>query len=246
MAILEVLSQSQRPLNLTQLSEAVGLNKVTVSRFCYTLVRLGYIRKSSGKRYSLTPKVLGLGYAALSQMDLRQVGEPFLQQLSRELGETVNMAILDGTDILYVARYVTEPIISHPLSIGARLPVYCTSMGKAIAAFLPEDEREELIQKLDYIALTHRTITSPDVLREELAQVREQGYAINDEELSVGLRSIAAPVFRNDRPAGAVNVAVSTTAYTREDLINRVSEPLLRTVQAISELLGKQVSVRRV
>ncbi|MBC7358180.1 MAG: helix-turn-helix domain-containing protein [Desulfacinum sp.] len=246
MAVLEVLSQAPRPLNLTELAEAVGLNKVTVSRFCYTLVRLGYVHRSKRKRYSLTPKVLGLGYAALSQMDLRQVGESNLRELSRELGETVNMAILDGGQILYVARYVTEPIMQHPLSIGARLPVYCTSMGKAIAAYLPEDELQEVLAEQSFASLTHRTIVSVSRFREELARVRNDGFAVNDEELSVGLRSIAAPILRDGYPAGAINVAVPTTRYSLERLVGQLSGPLLRTARAISELLEKQVSVARV
>lgn len=246
MAVLEVLSQTERPLNLTELAQAVGLNKVTVSRFCYTWVRLGYVHRTPDKYYHLAPKMLSLGYAALSRMDIRQVGEPYLQELSRTLGETVNMAVRDGMEILYVDRYVTEPIMKHPLHIGARLPLHCTSMGKAILAFLPSKEREDLLKSLPLHAVTHRTITSREALQKELDQIRRQGYAVNDEELSVGLRSIAVPVLKRGKPVAAVNVAVSTSRYTVDALVERCLAPLKETVQTISDLLAKQVSVRRV
>lgn len=246
MAVLEVLSQAERPLNLTEIAEAVGLNKVTVSRFCYTWVRLGYLHKTADKYYFLAPKMLALGYAALSRMDIRQVGEPYLQDLSRRLGETVNMAVRDGQEILYVDRYVTEPIMKHPLHIGARLPIHCTSMGKAIMAFLPDMEREELLQNLPFYALTHRTITSPEAFRHELELVRSRGYAVNDEELSVGLRSIAVPVLKKGYPLAAVNVAVPTTRYTVDELVAQCLPPLRETAQTISDLMAKQVSVIRV
>jgi len=246
MAVLEVLSQAERPLNLTEIADAIGLNKVTVSRFCYTWVRLGYVHRTPDKHYQLAPKMLSLGYAALSRMDIRQVGEPYLQELSRRLGETVNMAVLDGLDILYVDRYVTEPIMKHPLHIGARLPVYCTSMGKAMAAFLPTKEREDLIKRLHFYALTHRTILSEEAFRDEMNLVRGRGYAVNDEELSVGLRSIAVPVLRRGHPVAAINVAVPTIRYTVEQLVEQCLPPLKETAQIIAELLSKQISVRRV
>jgi IclR family pca regulon transcriptional regulator len=246
MAVLEVLSQAERPLNLTEIADAIGLNKVTVSRFCYTWMRLGYVHRTPDKHYQLAPKMLSLGYAALSRMDIRQVGEPYLQELSRRLGETVNMAVLDGLDILYVDRYVTEPIMKHPLHIGARLPVYCTSMGKAMAAFLPTKEREDLIKRLHFYALTHRTILSEEAFRNEMNLVRGRGYAVNDEELSVGLRSIAVPVLRRAHPVAAINVAVPTICYTVEQLVEQCLPPLKETAQIIAELLSKQISVRRV
>ncbi|MGQ9748220.1 IclR family transcriptional regulator [Desulfosoma sp.] len=246
MAVLEVLSQCERPLNLTELAEAVGLNKVTVSRFCYTWVRLGYVHRTPDKHYHLAPKVLSLGYGALCRMDIRQVGEPYLQELSRTLGETVNMAVRDGIEILYVDRYVTEPIMKHPLHIGARLPLHCTSMGKAILAFLPAKERNEVLTNLPLHIVTHRTITTLEALQWELDQVRRQGYALNDEELSVGLRSIAVPVLKHGQPVAAVNVAVSTSRYTVEALVERCLPALKETVRTISDLLAKQVPVRRV
>ncbi|MEJ5349250.1 MAG: IclR family transcriptional regulator C-terminal domain-containing protein [Desulfosoma sp.] len=246
MAVLEVLSQADRPLNLTEIAQAVGLNKVTVSRFCYTWVRLGYVHRTPDKYYHLAPKMLSLGYAALSRMDIRQVAEPYLQELSRSLEETVNMAVREGMEILYVDRYVTEPIMKHPLHIGARLPIHCTSMGKAILAFLPAKEREELLQQLPLYGLTHRTITSRDAFQKELDLIRRQGYAVNDEELSVGLRSIAMPVLKRGKPVAAVNVAVPTSRYTVEALVAKCLPRLKETVHTISDLLAKQVSVRRV
>jgi IclR family pca regulon transcriptional regulator len=158
--VLEALARSSKPLNLTQLSEKVGFHKVTTSRFCYTLTELGYVERIHKKRYRLTPKAMGLGYAIVCNLDLRQVGESHLRELSASLGETVNMAVLDQTEILYVARFKTEEIVPTELHIGSRLPLHCTSMGKAILAHLPEEELSELLDRITFSQLTHRTITT--------------------------------------------------------------------------------------
>jgi len=242
--VLEALARSSKPLNLTQLSEKVGFHKVTTSRFCYTLTELGYVERIHKKRYRLTPKALGLGYAVVCNLDLRQVGEPHLRELSASLGETVNMAVLDQTEILYVARFKTEQIMPTELHIGSRLPLHCTSMGKAILAHLPEEELSELLDRITFSQLTHRTITTREALLEELEKVRKQGYAVNDEELSVGLRSIAAPIMQDNRPVAAINIAVPTARYNVEQLAKNFSGPLLKTAKTISEVLQQQVAVQ--
>lgn len=240
-AILEALSRAREPLTLTELADAVGLSRVTTLRLCNTLMQLGYVYRNSAKRFRLAPRVLSLGYGALCQFDVREVAEPYLKSLSETIGETVNMSVLDGTEILYVARYMTEELLPQPLYIGARLPVYCTSMGKAQLAFLPDDELKSIIAKLKFAKITHKTITSPKQLLAELEKVRQRGFAINDEELSVGLRSIAAPILKEGRSVAAVNIAVPTTRYSRNKLIEKCSKPLLETTRLISEILAKQI-----
>lgn len=243
--LLEALAQAGKPLSLTELSKSLDFSKVTTTRFCHTLIRLGYIEKTPAKQYQLTPKVLNLGYAVICGYDLCRIAEPYLRELSLKLDETVNMAVLDGTEILYVARFKTEQILAEDLRIGSRLPAYCTSMGKALLAHLPEDELQRLIERTRFARLTHNTPGSPQALAAELQRVRESGFAVNDEELAVGLRSVAAPVFRNDHPAAAVNIAVPTTRYSRDDMVLRLVPPLLDTVRTISKLLGNQVVAMR-
>jgi IclR family pca regulon transcriptional regulator len=245
LTVLEALARHGIPLTLTELAAAAGLNKVTANRFCHTLVELGYIEKSPTKRYQLTPRILNLGYAVLCSFDLCQLGEPYLRALSKSLGETVNMAVLEGTEILYVSRFKTEQILATELHIGSKLPVYCTSMGKAMLAHLPREEQAEILDRLSFASLTHHTIENREQLEAELREVQARRYAINDEELSVGLRSIAAPVVRGGRVVAAVNVAVPTSRFDRQALVAQVSAPLLATAAAISKALDQQVGGRR-
>lgn len=244
--LLETLADAGTSLTLTQLSHATGFTKATLSRFCHTLMELGYIEKTAAKRYQLTPKILGLGYGVICGYDLCQVAKPYLQGLSKTLGETVNMAVLENAEILYVARYKTEQILATELHIGSKLPVYCTSMGKVILAHLSEEECNGILQHVRIVPLTHNTLSSVEALLAELAIVRRQGFAINDEELSVGLRSSAAPVFRQGRPVAAVNVAVPTTRYSREALESKLVPTLIDTARQISLLLHQQVGVQKV
>lgn len=244
LSLLETLASSGTPLTLTELSHATGFKKATLTRFCHTLSELGYIEKTAAKRYQLTPKILGLGYGVICGYDLCQVAKPYLRELSRILDETVNMAVLEDTEILYVARYKTEQILATELHLGSKLPVYCTSMGKVILAHLPEDECSSILQRVRWVPLTHNTHQSTETLLSELAMVRRQGFAINDEELSVGLRSAAAPIFRQGRPVAAANVAVPTTRYTRKALVSKLVPPLLNTAQQVSLLLQQQVGVQ--
>lgn len=245
MHLLETLARSQRPLTLTELSRATGFTKVTLTRFCHTFTELGYLEKTPAKQYQLTPKILGLGYGVVCGYDLCRVAEPYLRELSRSLGETVNMAVLDDTEILYVARFKTEQILATELHIGSKLPLYCTSMGKALLAHLPEAECRQLLDRLHIVPLTHHTIGSREALARELDTVKRQGFAVNDEELSVGLRSVATPIFQEHRPAAAVNIAVPITRYSREALVSNLVPPLLETAQEISRLLQQQVAVQR-
>ena len=239
--LLEVLAEAGKPLTLSQLSKALGFNMVTTTRFCYTLTHLGYIERTPAKQYQLTPKILTLGYGVVCGYDLCRMAEPYLRELSVTLGETVNMAVLDGVEIIYVARFKTEQILKTDLHIGSKLPAYCTSMGKAIIAHLPEDEIQSIVDRFQFVKLTYRTMDARDALMDQLQRVRQQGFATNDEELSVGLRSIAVPVFRNERPVAAVNIAVPTTRYSLEALISHLAPPLLTTGQNISRLLQQQV-----
>lgn len=243
--VLETLARAGKPMTLTQLSQATGFTMATLTRFCHTLAELGYIEKTSVKQYQLTPKILGLGYGVICGYDLCQVAEPYLRKLSKTLGETVNMAVLEGTEILYVARFKTEQILSQELHIGSKLPVYCTSMGKAILANLPEAECRSILERVQFARLTHHTHSSIKALLAELVEVRQQGFAVNDEELSIGLRSAAVPIFRGERPVAAANVAVPTIRYTRQALISQLVPPLVETARQVSILLQKQIGVQK-
>ena len=244
---LAILSSfhSERPLlGVSELGRDVGLSRSTTHRYVATLVALGYLQQDpASKKYRLGPRVLDLGFSALDSMELREVAGPHLRELSDETGYTVNMAILDDLDIVYVDRcrsaQTGQREIDLNLHVGARLPAYCTSLGKVLLAYLPDEERVERLGRVDFARRGPNTITSRTALAVELRRVRGQGYAINNEELAYGLRSIAAPVLTHDGAAvGAINLAVHSSMVSSADMSARLGPVLMRTAADISARLG--------
>ncbi len=244
LGILAAFTPTQPSLGVSELAREVGLSRSTTHRYMSTLTRLGYLQQDpSSRRYRLGPRVLDLGFSAINSMELRVISSPYLQRLSDETGFTVNMAILDGSDILYVERCRSSRAgqreIDLNLHVGSRLPAYCTSMGKVLLAYLSPERRAGL---LDEMALGKRgpnTLTSRKALEAELALVRERGLALNNEELAYGLRSIAAPVRTGSgEVAAAINLAVHSSMVSMRDLVARLSESLKRTAAEISRQVG--------
>jgi IclR family pca regulon transcriptional regulator len=244
---LAILSsfQSGRPLlGVSELGRDVGLSRSTTHRYVATLVALGYLQQDpASRKYRLGPRVLDLGFSAINSMELREVAGPHLRELSDETGYTVNMAILDDLDIVYVDRCRSSQAgqreIDLNLHIGSRLPAYCTSLGKVLLAFLPGDERAGRLDRIGFARRGPNTITSRQALVTELERVREQGYAVNNEELAYGLRSIAAPVLSHGgAAAGAINLAVHSSMVSSADLGARFGPVLMRTAADISARLG--------
>jgi len=216
------------------------LSKSTIQRLTYTLQHLGYLdRDRETKKFRLGPKTLSLGLSVMRNLDLRKVASPYLEAASKEIGETVNLAILDGTEIVYVERIKTQQILNINLQVGSRLHAYCTSMGKAMLAFLPESRLKEILEKADMVALTPYTITRKEDLKKELQKVRARGFAMNNEELSIGLRSVAAPV-RNftGEVIAAVNIAVPSIRVSLRRLETDLAKKVIETANKISYTLG--------
>src|SRR5918992_2640198 len=196
---LSILSsfKSARPLlGVSELAREIGLSRSTTHRYVATLAALGYLEQDDlTRRYRLGPRVLDLGFSAINSMELREISVPHLQRLSDATGHTVNMAILDGADVVYVERCRTarpgQREIDLNLHVGSRLPAYCTALGKAMLAFLPEDERRALVAASDLVRRGPNTLTERDALLENLERIRDTGIAVNNEELAYGLRSIA-------------------------------------------------------
>jgi IclR family pca regulon transcriptional regulator len=191
-------------------------------------VRQGYVA-TDGKRYRILPRVFELGYARLGQLSLGELAQPHLAEVVRTVHESASMAVLDGADIRYVARAAAERIMSVDIMVGTRFPAYATSMGRVLLADRPRAERERLIAETGLKALTNHTITDAPTLLRVLDQVAEDGYALVDQELEEGLRSMAVPV-RN--PAGTAVAAVNVSlhaARTTAAQARTVVLPLLRT-----------------
>ena len=214
-------SARRRPCSgIADLARAVGLNKSTTYRYVATLAKLGYVEQDPDtKRYSLGPRVVDLGFAAINSMEVTRVAAPFLQALSDETGYTVSMAVLDGPDIVYVERRRSGRAntfgMGLQLHVGSRLPAYCTSMGKVLLAHREPSQLRALLDRTDLARRGPKTITAREQLMAALTRIRHHGIAVNDEELAAGLRSVAAPVRdRTGQVVAAINVAIHLTVWT--------------------------------
>ena len=191
-AVLRSFDADNASQTLSDVAKRTGLTRATARRLLLTLTTLGYA-SSDGRNFTLTPSVLDLGYAYLSSLNIQQIAQSFLEALSEEVRESSSISVLDGADVLYVARIPTSRIMTIALGIGTRLPAHCTSMGRVLLAELPVEQALATVDT-PIEARTEFTITDPARLADELAKVREQGWALVDQELEIGLRSIAAPL----------------------------------------------------
>ncbi|HWI31912.1 MAG TPA: IclR family transcriptional regulator C-terminal domain-containing protein [Microbacterium sp.] len=233
LAVIRAFDAEHPELSLSDVARRTGLTRAAARRFLLTLETLGYVR-SDARAFALTPRVLELGFSYLSALSLPEIVQPHLEALSREVDESVSAAVLDGPDIVYVARVPTRRIMSVRITIGTRFPAYATSMGRVLLAGLVDAERDAALAASALAPLTERTVTDPAALRDALARVRTQGWSLVDGELEPGLRSIAAPVHARDGSVvAAINVSTSATRDTVEHLLEAYLPPLLRTANAI-------------
>lgn len=241
--VLEVFSNESPTRSMTEIAEAVGLSKSTAFRFTHTLEQLGYLeRDPDTKRYRPGLKVLRLGFTAVNSLALGKIAQPYLKAMSDRCGRSTNMTVRDEDEIVYVARNKTQQILAVDLHLGSRLPVYCTSMGKAQLVDLSPQELRDLLGDGPYPQRGPNTLTTLNALLEELEQVRSQGYAVNDEELESGLRSVAAPIRDHaGQIVAAINISVPTVRVTWRELEEELVPMVLETSQQISSALGARV-----
>jgi IclR family pca regulon transcriptional regulator len=252
LAILSSFTADRRLMGVSELAQELGLSRSTAHRYIATLARLGYLYQDPATRkYVLGPRVLELGFTAINSMELRDVAAPHLRRLCDETGHTVNMAILDDVDIVYIERFRAsrrnQEAIDLDLHVGSRLPAYCTSMGKVLLAFLPDAERDEVLKRVTFARRGPNTLTSKTALLAELERVRGTGIAVNNEELAYGLRSVAVPVIAAGGEAvAAVNLAAHRTMASLDDLVARIGPLMQRTAAEISAQLGYRPAPRGV
>ena len=233
LAVIRAFDARHPELTLSEVARICDLTRAAARRFLLTLADLGYVR-TDGRMFSLTPRVLELGYAFLSSLSLPEVAEPHLERLVAEVHESSSVSVLDGDDIVYVARVPTSRIMTVAINVGTRFPAYATSMGRVLVASLAEEEVEAYLGRVRLGRLTNRTVSSVAALRAELRKVRAQGYAIVDQELEEGLRSIAAPIRdRTGTVVGAVNVSVQAGRASVESMRRELLPPLLAAAARI-------------
>jgi IclR family transcriptional regulator, pca regulon regulatory protein len=239
LSVMAAFAEDRPAMTVSELASETGLSRPSVRRIVLTLLRLGYM-KSDGRRFSLTPQVLNLGYAYISSLNTAEIAQPYLEMVSEQVHESSSMGVLDGTEIVYVARIPTSRIMTISLGLGSRLPAYCTSMGRVLLAGLAEDALDEFFAAADLRPLTDRTVTDPARLRATLDEVREQGWALVDQELELGVRSIAAPLRDRTCTIAAMNVSAHAGRVSLARLRKEFLPLVLDAAAKISDLLAQR------
>ncbi|MEH1128781.1 IclR family transcriptional regulator domain-containing protein [Micromonospora sp. CPCC 206061] len=234
LAVIRAFDANHPELTLSEVARICDLTRAAARRFLLTLTDLGYVR-TDGRLFSLTPRVLELGYAYLSSISLPEVAEPHLERLVAHVRESSSVCVLDGDDVVYVARVPTSRIMTVAINVGTRFPAHATSMGRVLLAHLTDEQMDSYLSRAKLNRLTARTITTADGLRAELRRVRAQGYAIVDQELEEGLRSVAAPIRdRTGTVVAAANISVHASRNSVESIRRDLLPSLLATVAQIN------------
>jgi IclR family transcriptional regulator, pca regulon regulatory protein len=244
LAILGCFTPRHPVLGIADIADELGMSRSTTHRYVITLVALGYLEQGASRKYRLGLRVTDLGMSALNSTGLREHSHPYLEELRQRTSYTVNLSVLDGSDILYVDRARSfrpgqSKIDLGGLHPGSRLPAYCTSMGKILLAYLPEEERRKRITEIKPIKRAPNTITSKTALCDELNKVTDSGFAVNDEELVPELYSIAVPIHDEAREVvAAVNMVAHSSMISLEELVDALDPHLVSTADRISARLG--------
>ncbi len=234
LAVLRSFDEDHPEMSLSDVARRTGLTRAAARRFLLTLAELGYVR-TEGRTFALRPRVLELGYAYLSGLGLADVATPHMERLVSSTRESSSITVLDGDDIVYVVRVPTSRIMTVAIAVGTRFPAYATSMGRVLLAALPAADLEHYLEGAALVALTRRTLTDPDALRRVLAETAAQGYALVDQELEEGLRSVAAPIYDSGgHVVAAINASVHASRATLDVLRRTLLPQLLVTAAAIS------------
>ena len=234
LAVLTAFDADHRELTLADVARRTDLSRAAARRFLLTLSDLGFVR-TDGKQFALTPQVLRLGAAYLTSLGLPEIASPHLERLSAQVGESSSCAVLDGDDVVYVARVAMRRIMSVGIAVGTRFPAYATSMGRVLLAGLDEAELDDYLLRTDRTRLTPTTLVDEKALREELTVIRERGWAFVDEELEIGLRSLAAPIRdARGRTRASVNLSMSGAPTDLEQMLGPLLDAATRTTDDLA------------
>jgi IclR family transcriptional regulator, pca regulon regulatory protein len=243
LAILSCFTPKRPVLGIADIADELGMSRSTTHRYVITLLALGYLEQGASRKYRLGLRVTDLGMSALNSTGLREHAQPYLEELRQRSSYTVSLAVLDGPEVLYVDQARSFRRGQSPegldLRTGSRLPAHCTAMGKLLLANLPEADQRELLAQLKLSKHGPNTITTKKALREELDEVLEANFAVDDEELAKDLYSIAAPVRNEAREVlAAVDISVPSATISIGELVDALGPHLLSTADRISARLG--------
>lgn len=236
LAVLRAFTAQHRSMTMAEVAACAQMNKSSAQRMVFTLEQLGYLRKHPRtRRYQLTPRVLEIGFNYLSADPVIEIATPFLSELSNLTRETVCLTEPEGTDMVYVARFVSAQFVPVHMPIGSRVPMYCTGSGRAYLSVLDPAEALALLQASPRVAHTPHTMTDITDIQAQLALARQSGHALNREELFLADMTLAAPVVdAHGQPVAAIHVVAPTSRWTPEEALQRLGAPLLQCARAVS------------
>jgi IclR family pca regulon transcriptional regulator len=237
LSVIEAFGIMNRPLTLSEAAEITGHSRASARRSLLTLQRLGYV-ESDGKLFRLAPRVLRLGYAYVTSTTTSKIVQPILESISERTHESSSVAVLDGTDVVFLARAATRRSLTNGLGLGSRLPAYCAATGRILLAALPPEDAHERLQRTKRLPLTPHTCTEMPALLSLLEDARRQGYAVSDEELELGVRSIAIPLRDNHgRTIAAMSIVASVHRYTLDAMLERLLPQLESARRMLASML---------
>ncbi len=238
MRVIECFGAERPRLSIAEVSSATGLDRASARRLLLTLHAKDYA-DYDGKYFTLTPKILRLGMGALASLPLPQIVQPWLDQLTEQIGQSCSVSILDETEIVYLARAAQKRVMSIGLMPGSRLPAHCTSMGRVLLAFLPEPEAIKKIAASDLTPRTPLSLTDPPEILEKIRAARATGYALIDQEVELGLRSVAVPLVNADgKVVAALNTGMAVTQDSMEEIAARYLPALMRVQAGLKRVLN--------
>ncbi|WP_426959545.1 IclR family transcriptional regulator domain-containing protein [Muricoccus radiodurans] len=237
LAVIEAFGAGHSAMTLSEVARRTGMTPGSAQRVLRTLAALGYVG-SDGTHFSLRPRTLQLGYAYLSSLPLTAIAQPLLSALTARTEETCSLALLDGDSVIYVARAPARRLRQDYMSVGTRMPAHATSVGKVLLAALPPEALDAALQDHARAALTPSTLTDLAAVRAAVAEARDRGFALNDQETIMGLRSIAVPVVAEGKTVAALGLSAEVARVSVAELKSRLLPPLQEAATAMAAALG--------
>jgi len=240
LTVLEILAGHPGGLTLTEMADKAGLTRAGARRFLLTLAACGYAFQE-GRTFRLSPRLLSVARTLLQGASLWTFAEPFMRKVATDLNESSSAAVLSGEDVVYVARVPGRHILSVALHVGTRLPAWCTSMGRVLLSDLPQPQLRAFLAGAAIKANTQKSITDRDRLAEIIGKAAEDGYAVVDEELEMGLRSIAVPIRDQTRKiVAAINISTQSSRFTPAEMRREILPPLVAAARSIEDFFVVQ------
>lgn len=237
--VIQAFSRENPTLTVTEAAKITGLSRPAVRRILLTLESLGFAKSLDG-HFSLTARVLSLGYSYLSSKNIWELAHPHMRKLVEQTGESTSISVLDGADIVYVARIPTKRIMTISLEVGSKLPAFATSMGQVLLAYLSSEEKEHYIKELNLQSFTKQTVVDPSVLLARLDQIKKEGWVFVEQQLEEGLSSIAAPIRNHEgKTVAAINISSHADRINSQIIEDKLLPLLLQTAEQISLELSK-------